>query len=144
MERHTIDSIIQGSKILHLGLSRDNKPYIVPLSFGYDGEFFYVHSGQKGMKIEHIESNPNVCFELENEVKLASNESNPCNFNFLYKSVIGFGEISEITEIKEKNTALKILMSHYSDKEWGFPDNMMKAVRVWKIEIQSITGKHSS
>jgi hypothetical protein len=34
-------------------------------------------------------------------------------------------------------------MSQYSGKKWVFGEGPLKNIRVWKIEITSITGKRS-
>jgi nitroimidazol reductase NimA-like FMN-containing flavoprotein (pyridoxamine 5'-phosphate oxidase superfamily) len=39
--RDVIDEIIAQAEVCRLGLSRDNRPYIVPVSFGYDGRCLY-------------------------------------------------------------------------------------------------------
>ena len=35
------------AQICRLGLCKDNRPYIVPVNFGYDGEHIYFHTGPK-------------------------------------------------------------------------------------------------
>ena len=44
----------------------DGRPYIVPVTYVYDGELgcVYVHSGE-GAKVQAMRANPNVCFEVE-------------------------------------------------------------------------------
>jgi len=142
-DKKLICDIIDKAEILRLGLCKDNNPYVVPLSFGFDGDFIYFHSAREGMKIDYIRSNPNVCFELESEAELVKHESSPCDFTFSYRSVIGFGEVSEITEKDEKRKVLKIILNHYSEKEWNIPWPMLLAVRVWRIRITSLFGKES-
>ena len=67
-DREAIDGIIGGCQVLRLGLAQDDVPYIVPLSFGYDGSAFYFHTALAGRKLEMIGANPRVCFELEQGV----------------------------------------------------------------------------
>ena len=38
IKREEIDHIIRGSLVCRIGLAANNSPYIVPLSFGYDGK----------------------------------------------------------------------------------------------------------
>lgn len=142
-DRAVIDDIINGSTILRLGLCRDNKPYVVPLSFGYDGKDIYFHSAREGMKSDYIRANPSVCFEVEDKAELVKHDAIPCKFDFLFRSVIGFGEISEIIDKDEKKDALKILLKHYSDEEWSLPDAAIGGVCLWKIRITDVTGKQS-
>ena len=48
--------IINETKILHLGLSDEGWPYVVPMNYGYeyvDGKLtFYLHGATKGYKFE--------------------------------------------------------------------------------------------
>ncbi len=141
IKREEIDHIIRGSLVCRVGLAADNSPYIVPLSFGYDGKFIYLHTGKEGKKIRYFEDNPSVCFEFERDVKLVTNSSNPCKWTFLYQSVIGFGAICELTAEEEKIYGLNQIMLQYSHKNWEFKDISLTATRIWKISIDSITGK---
>jgi nitroimidazol reductase NimA-like FMN-containing flavoprotein (pyridoxamine 5'-phosphate oxidase superfamily) len=36
-DKSLIREIMEQAKVLRLGLCKDNKPYVVPLSFGFDG-----------------------------------------------------------------------------------------------------------
>ncbi|MGD8833836.1 MAG: pyridoxamine 5'-phosphate oxidase family protein [Desulfobacteraceae bacterium] len=47
-DRKEIDAIIHGSKVCRLAMSKENQPYLVPLSFGYDGKAIYVHTAGTG------------------------------------------------------------------------------------------------
>ena len=92
---------------------------------------------------DHLKKNPAVCFELESKAELVRHETDACKFDFSYRSIIGFGEASEVRGIDAKRAALKVIMKHYSEKEWDFPMPMLLAVGVWKIKIDSLTGKQS-
>ncbi len=142
-DKDMLGEIIGKAEVLRLGLCKDNKPYVVPLAFGFDGEHFYFHSAKKGMKIEYLRSNPNVSFELESKAGLVWHETKACEFNFSYRSVIGFGEAGEIKGNEEKRKALNIMMNQYTNKEWSFPLPMILAVSVWRIKINELSGKQS-
>jgi nitroimidazol reductase NimA-like FMN-containing flavoprotein (pyridoxamine 5'-phosphate oxidase superfamily) len=47
-----------------LGCARDNQPYVVPISFSYDGRHLYGFS-TPGQKIEWMRSNPLICLEVD-------------------------------------------------------------------------------
>ncbi|MFC1643836.1 pyridoxamine 5'-phosphate oxidase family protein [Candidatus Omnitrophota bacterium] len=142
-DKGLIRDIVDQAVILRLGLCKDNKPYVVPLSFGFDGDFIYFHSAKAGMKIDYLRSNPNVCFELESKTELLRHETDPCKFDFSYRSVIGFGEASELTSNDEKRKALNVIMEHYTEKEWAFPLPMLLAVSVWRVRVTGLFGKQS-
>jgi hypothetical protein len=44
--RERIDEIIRGCEVCHLGMADRDQPYVVPVSFGYDGQDVYFHSGR--------------------------------------------------------------------------------------------------
>jgi nitroimidazol reductase NimA-like FMN-containing flavoprotein (pyridoxamine 5'-phosphate oxidase superfamily) len=142
-DREAIDIIINKAEVCRIGFAKDNVPYIVPLSFGYDGEHIYFHSASKGRKIDFIESNNFVCFELEDSVKIARNKNNPCKWSFYFKSVIGYGLIEEIKDRDKKIKALDNIMLHYANEKQNFDYNNISLIRVWRIKIKSLTGKKS-
>lgn len=49
-----------------LGLSYEGKPYVVPMSFAYQEDKIYLHAALKGLKIEYLKNNPEVCFTAAN------------------------------------------------------------------------------
>ena len=141
--REDVDAIIRGSQVCRIALAMDNMPYIVPVSFGYDGVSIYIHTAKEGKKLDIININNNICFEFERNIELLGNQDNPCRWSVSYESVIGFGNIYELESIEDRKYGLKQIMSQYSGKEWIFSDNKLNNIRVWKIKIDSITGKRS-
>jgi len=141
--RAEIDAVIRAADVCRLALARDNEPYLVPLSFGYDGKALYIHTAAKGRKIDFIEANNRVCFELEANVALVENEREACDWTFSFESAIGYGTVRELTRPDEKNHALNQIMRHYSGGEWDIPAHRTASTRVWRIDIESITGKRS-
>ncbi len=142
-DRSDIDRVINACHVCRLGLARDNVPYIIPVSFGYDGDSLYIHTAHSGRKIEFFEANPAVCVEFEHAVTLKPHESTPCNWSFSFQSVVGYGSILEVSDPAEKNTALCMIMKQYSPREWSFSEAAVAGVRVWKITIESLSGKQS-
>lgn len=141
--RTQLDAIIRNSEVCRIALTKDNSPYLVPLSFGYDGTAIYFHTAKEGKKLEYIAANPTVCFEVEGKVKLLKNNQDSCNWTLEYESVIGYGTIREIIKPEQKKYALKQIILHYVDKTTDIPDTALDDVRVWKIVIDSMTGKKS-
>lgn len=141
--KQLIGQIMAQAQVCRLGLCKDRTPYIVPLSFGYDGTYLYFHTAPEGMKIDFMASNDRVCFELEHEVRLILHDSDPCQWSFSFFSVIGFGRIEEVTGPQRRVYALNQIMRHYSGREWGFPEPSLGKIRLWRVVIEQITGKQS-
>ncbi|GFO67134.1 MFS transporter [Geomonas limicola] len=142
-ERESIDRIIAACQVLRLGLANKDEAYIVPVSFGYDGSAFYFHTALVGRKIAFFEANPTVCFELEDGVTLVNQGSDPCEWTFSYQCVIGSGRLQEMTGFEGKHEGLLKVMQQYSQQDWSFTAASLEKVRVWKLEIESISGKQS-
>ena len=143
-DRAEIDKIIHGSDVCHLGFAAGNKPYVVPVSFGYDGSFLYIHTAKSGKKIDCAAANPKVCFEMVRNVRLVTNESKGCKWTFSFESVIGYGEIEELTDPIDKVFGLNQIMLQYSNREWPFEPHELASTRIWRISIDTITGKRSA
>ena len=140
-DRETIDQIIAAAGVCRLGLSNRDQPYIVPVSFGYDGKTIYFHTALDGMKIDYFIANPRVCFEMEQDVSVVRNEELACKWGQLYSSVIGFGTVREITDPPGRLAAMNQVMQHYSGRQWEFDPETFAKVRLWRISIEELTGK---
>ena len=140
-DRDKIDPIIRACLVCRLALSRDDQPYVLPVSFGYDGECLYFHTGFLGQKIDIMEANPRVCFEFEEGVAVTPNPADPCKTGLTYRSVIGYGRVEEIHNLTAKERGLNCLMAQYGQGEHAYPVEALEGVRVWRIVIESMTGK---
>ena len=64
-EKSDIEAIIRQSIVCRLAMSENNRPYLVPLCFGYKDNALYFHGAGQGKKIDILKNNPNVCFEFD-------------------------------------------------------------------------------
>jgi len=141
-DESAIKSIIEEANVCRLGMVNGNKPYIVPLCFGFQDNVLYFHGSAKGQKIDIIRKNPNVCFEFDRITEPVASE-NACDWGMKYQSVIGFGKAVFIESSDEKRKALGVIMAQYSEREFRFPENMFKVTSVIKVAIESMTAKQS-
>jgi nitroimidazol reductase NimA-like FMN-containing flavoprotein (pyridoxamine 5'-phosphate oxidase superfamily) len=141
-DESAIEAIIAKSLVFRLALSDDNKPYMVPLSFGYKDKVLYFHGPQTGKKIDIIKKNPKVCFEFDADTEIVKAED-ACRWTMRYRSVIGFGSAVLLEDTEEKRKALNIIMSQYSDGAFRLDDAALQKAAVIKVEIESMTGKQS-
>jgi nitroimidazol reductase NimA-like FMN-containing flavoprotein (pyridoxamine 5'-phosphate oxidase superfamily) len=143
IDRQEVDQIISGTDVCRIAFADNNTPYIVPVSFGYDGENIFIHTAKAGRKIDFIKKNNTICFEFEADVNTIDDKNIPCKWTTAYKSVIGYGSMIELTGFADQERAINQIMLHYSGKKWEFNQDMLKGVKLWKIEIDSISGKQS-
>jgi nitroimidazol reductase NimA-like FMN-containing flavoprotein (pyridoxamine 5'-phosphate oxidase superfamily) len=137
-----IEAIIAKATVCRLAMVEGDRPYIVPLSFGYRDQTLFFHGALKGQKIDFIKKNPNVCFEFDIAVEAIGNDD-ACDWSMKFRSVIGFGKAELIDGLEEKRRALSMIMSQYSDKAFQFPEKMVQTTAVIKVAIEKMTGKQS-
>ena len=142
-DRQLVDEIMSKAPVCRLGLCKDNQPYVVPVNFGYDGQYVFFHTAREGMKIDYMTTNARVCFEIEHEIEILPHPDNACQWGVSFYSVIGFGTVHELTNREDKVLGLEQIMRQYSDQKWRFDERMLEQVRVWSIEVEQITGKRS-
>jgi len=93
-----IEVFLHSQFVGRIGCYADNRCYVVPVAYAYDGTYLYAHSMQ-GMKIEMMRINPKICFEID-EI------SSPGH----WRSVIVWGEFEEIEEVEEREKILKFFL----------------------------------
>jgi len=135
-----IEGIIRKALICRLGLVDNDEPYVVPVCFGYERGALYFHGSLKGRKVELIKKNNKVCFEMDIDAELEKSED-PCDWAMKGKSVVGVGRASILESDEEKSYALRLIMGHYSEGDFSFPESALDSVLVVRVDIRSITGK---
>ncbi|MFC1737124.1 pyridoxamine 5'-phosphate oxidase family protein [Candidatus Hydrogenedentota bacterium] len=141
-ETADIESVITEAIVCHLAMVDGNKPYVVPISFGYRDGTLFLHTSPKGMKTNILRANPNVCFEFEVGVEMVKAEK-ACKWDVKYQSVIGWGKACFLDGNEAKREALDIIMGHYSDDAFEYEDDVVSKTAVVRVDIESVTGKQS-
>lgn len=143
-DRAELESIIGAASVCRLAMSEDDRPYVVPLCFGYKDGNLYFHSAGEGKKLEVLRVNSSVCFEMDIDHELVRADL-PCESEMKYRSVIGFGQASFVDEVEEKRMALDIITRHYSEENaqgtYNYPEQKLANTVIIKVKIESLTGK---
>jgi nitroimidazol reductase NimA-like FMN-containing flavoprotein (pyridoxamine 5'-phosphate oxidase superfamily) len=138
-----IGRVLREGQVIYLALATsEGEPYVVPMGYGYDGAAIYLHGAAKGLKNDITASNPRVSFNVAVGVELIRSETGS-EFSMRYRSVTGFGRISEITDLAEKNAALAVLMRQYDGPHTDLTEANTGAVWVARIDVERISGKVS-
>lgn len=135
---HVLHSLIIG----RLGCHADNRTYVVPVTYAYDGTYIYGHT-KEGLKIAMMRKNPKVCFEVD----IMENMSN-------WRSVIALGKFEELKTPKERKAGMRLLMdsvmplmtgettiSHAMSDSHQNTIEAMKGV-MYRIELTEKTGRY--
>lgn len=137
-----IQKILKDALVCRLAMIDKDYPYIVPVSFGINKSELYVHSALQGKKIDLIKKNPKIGFEIESDVSIIAHEI-ACKWGFRYRSIVGTGIAELVTDDSEKRFGLSVIMNHYSNEEFSFPQETIDRTLILKIKILSMTAKQS-
>ena len=137
-----IEDVVRKSLVCRIALSDENRPYVVPLCFGYRDNTLYFHSSPEGKKIEILAKNNNVCFEFDVDHEVVQ-DNKACKWSIKYRSVIGFGKASFVHDLEEKRRGLDAIMEHYSGRSFDYLEAALENTVIIKVEIETMTGKQS-
>jgi len=139
--------ILKNGKYITLALCKDNEPYVVTLSYGYDEHHnsLYMHCAARGLKLEFIESNPLVCGTVIDDQGYLDGQC-----DHAYNSLVVRGKLTRLTDVVKTKEALKTLISHLENAPAERlarinnmnPDSIAK-LTVFELPIESLEGRHS-
>ena len=141
-EAAAIEKILRAGTTCQLAFSADPVPYLVTLNYGYHDGNLYFHAAREGRKIELIRKHGQAAFTVALDLGLIKGEK-ACDWSVRFQSVVGHGPISLFESPEDKRQALDLFMSHYSGDDFSYPDKMIQATAVFKLEISSMTVKQS-
>lgn len=137
-----LEQVLWQGQVCHLAIPDDPLPYLVPLNYGYQNGALYFHSAPHGRKIELLERQLRARFSVTIDHGIIKAER-ACSWGARFTSVMGSGRIEFIEDTQQKQAALQILMAQYSDQPFSFEETQMDATRVFKLVIESMSGKQS-
>jgi nitroimidazol reductase NimA-like FMN-containing flavoprotein (pyridoxamine 5'-phosphate oxidase superfamily) len=139
-----LEEILSAAIICRVAMLDGDLPYIVPFNYGYKEGCIYIHSAQEGKKINLIQQNKQVCFEVEENAEIAKGEK-ACTWTTRYRSVVGYGTMEILSDDQSKQQGLEVIMAQHGAPELieFNPKNLNRLV-ILKLSITSLTGKQSS
>jgi nitroimidazol reductase NimA-like FMN-containing flavoprotein (pyridoxamine 5'-phosphate oxidase superfamily) len=136
-----IENIIQSQSVCRLACILNNEPYVVPISYYYDGSFFYCQS-EEGKKIDAMRNNPKVCMQID----LINGMNN-------WQSVVVYGEYEELKNWKAEKARKDMFEKIFSmltrssthpfehDKSQMLDDSNREKKMMFRIQILQKTGR---
>lgn len=139
-----MQNILDRAQVLHLAMSDEGQPYVVPMNYGYILEkgrlTFYLHGATEGYKYEVLRKNPRVSFSLECDVKPFSGKV-ACQYGVTYSCIMGKGMAAIVEDVEEKERALSILMKTQTGKDFEFNEKLVSIVNVIRLDITEFSAK---
>ncbi len=149
-DREKIDAFLTRAKVGHLGLTDGVYPYVIPLNFCWHDGSIYFHGADAGRKVEIISKNPNAVFTVCEEFGTIADPV-PALTDTGYMSVMLFGQIERVEDIREMTGALQAMLDKHVPGYYDQPlseqhvsryrSSMGSAVAVFRITPETITAK---
>ncbi|WP_312699577.1 pyridoxamine 5'-phosphate oxidase family protein [Sedimentibacter sp.] len=141
-------------------VDENNEPYGIPLSIVRDGNNLYFHSAAEGKKVRIFGENPVVSIAFVGQVRIpelvTTEELKEMDkskagaliskvFTTEYESAVVKGKIRLLGDDNEKLNAMKLICEKYVSGKMDLfniaAGSIMRAVNIYKIEIEEITAK---
>ena len=139
--RYEMEELLREEEIGYLGLSLEEKPYVVPLNYHYSDGTIYFHCGLKGRKLVYMKGNPQVCFTVGRQLAAVREHAggNPCHVDS--DSVVCYGRARTIEDLDERSKALNAFNRRYRPEAPDVPMERVKNCAVVEITISEMTGR---
>jgi nitroimidazol reductase NimA-like FMN-containing flavoprotein (pyridoxamine 5'-phosphate oxidase superfamily) len=122
-----------------LGCARDGQPYVVPISFYYDGTASVYSFSTVGQKIQWMQQNPKVCLEVDH-----------VESRFQWTSVVVTGTFEELSAADDGGDARRALDFLQQRSQWWLPATAHLAGRqeqrpvvLFRIRVSAVSGRRS-
>ena len=136
-----INNILSSQVIGRLACTDGNQPYIVPVTYTYDGKYIYGQANE-GKKLEILRKNKNVCFEVDTMTDMRN-----------WQSVLVYGTFEELKS-KESEKAKEVFLdriyplatsstihAHEHTVLGKIDDSTRIKYVMYRIKIKKITGR---
>ena len=141
LTKSEITNILQSQSIGRLGCTDGKHPYIIPITYFFDGKHIYCQS-EEGKKMSIMRKNANVCLQLDIINSMKS-----------YKSILIYGKFEELkneeaiqaTTLLEENifvimTRSRIHQFEHQEKS-AIDDTQRIKLITFRINITEMTGR---
>ena len=130
-----IKSILKKAKFITVAMSLHDEPYLATLSIGYDEprNCLYFHCAPEGKKISILKANSRVWGQA-----LLDRGYVQGSCDHLYATVQFSGKVTFVSDIAEKEHALKTMIRQLDDNPEALIQKQLQPVSVQKIYIGRI------
>ncbi len=141
--REELIEILKSGKYTIISLCKENEPYIITLSYGYDESkhALYFHCAKEGQKIDFIKANPHICGTVIED----NGYEDGCGQAF--RSIVFRGKMVIVEAFDEKKKGLDILINHLEKDPIPIKNKFLKKENTYenlgmlRLDITDISGK---
>jgi nitroimidazol reductase NimA-like FMN-containing flavoprotein (pyridoxamine 5'-phosphate oxidase superfamily) len=116
-EREIVYGILDEGLVCHVGFVVDGEPFVIPTSYGREGDLLYLHGSPASRMLRGLQQGPRLCVTvtlLDGLVLARSAFHHSMN----YRSAVVVGRAREVTDAEERLRALRAVVEHVVPGRW--------------------------
>ncbi len=143
-DRDAVYQILDEAFLCHVGFVVDEQPFVIPTSYGRDGDLLYIHGSAASRMLRNLGQGIPVCVTVTLLDGLVLARS-VFNHSMNYRSVVILGTATLVDDPAEKLAALRALSEHIIPGRWEDArqpnEKELKATSVLRISINEFSAK---
>jgi nitroimidazol reductase NimA-like FMN-containing flavoprotein (pyridoxamine 5'-phosphate oxidase superfamily) len=143
-DRDAVNQILDEAFLCHIGFVADGQPYVIPTSYGRDGDVLYIHGSAASRMLRNLDQGAPVCITVTLIDGLVLARS-VFNHSMNYRSVVILGTATLVDDPEEKLAALRALSEHILPHRWDDSrqpnEKELKATSVLRLPINEFSAK---
>lgn len=116
-DRETIHRILDEALVCHVGIVREDGPFVVPTIFGRIGDTLYFHGSVASGNLRQMRDGTDICVTATIVDGIVAARS-LFNHSMNYRSVVAFGRTRKVTDPSERDAALRAISDHVLPGRW--------------------------
>ena len=116
-DRDAVNQILDEAFLCHVGFVSDAQPFVIPTSYGRDGDVLYIHGSAASRMLRELGQGAPLCVTvtLVDGFVLARSAF---HHSMNYRSVVVLGQARVVTDPEEKMAALSHFTNHIVPGRW--------------------------
>jgi uncharacterized protein len=143
-DREAVNQILDEAFLCHVGFTVDGQPFVIPTSYGRDGDVLYIHGSAASRMLRNLDKGVAVCITVTLLDGLVLARS-VFNHSMNYRSVVILGTATLVDDAAEKLAALRALSEHIIPGRWDDSrqpnEKELKATSVLRLPIREFSAK---
>ncbi len=143
-DRDAVNQILDEAFLCHVGFVTGGQPFVIPTSFGRDGDVLYIHGSAASRMLRNLDQGVPVCITVTLLDGLVLARS-VFNHSMNYRSVVILGTATIVDDPAEKLAALRALSEHIIPHRWDDSrqpnETELKATSVLRLPLTEFSAK---
>jgi uncharacterized protein len=142
-DKEQVHAILDAGFICHVGFTIDGQTYVMPTGYGRSGERVFIH-GSPASRVLRSRDGADICFTvtLVDGFVLARSAF---HHSMNYRSVVALGHARFVSDLDEKNEALRVITNHIVPGRWEetrpTTEKELKSTSVLALDLNEVSAK---